>query len=132
MPEVQTSTQSGEMTQRFIAFVMMHAQQASLFLGEIPHPETGETVRNLDAARFMIDQLEMLQEKTRGNLSSEESQILSSVLSDLRLAFVRITASPGGAASAPATSAESTEPASEPAESEAAQEVKARFRKSYG
>ena len=48
MAEVQTSTQSGELSQRFIEFVMMHAQNAALFLGQIPNPKTGEGEVNLE------------------------------------------------------------------------------------
>ena len=73
MAEVQTSTQTGEMTQRFIEFVMMQAQNAALFLGQIPNPQTGQGEVNLEVARMFIDQLAMIQEKTRGNLSSEEA-----------------------------------------------------------
>ena len=40
MAEVQRTTVSGEMTQRFIEFVMMQAQNAAMFLGQIPHPQT--------------------------------------------------------------------------------------------
>lgn len=82
------------MTQRFIEFVMMQAQQAALFLGKIPNPQTGKAEVNLEVARMFIDQLEMIREKTRGNLSNEEAEILTRVLSDLQLAFVQ-SASPG-------------------------------------
>jgi hypothetical protein len=91
MPEIQQTQQSGELTQRFIAFVMMHAQQASLFLGQIPHPQTGKAETNLEAAKMFIDQLEMIREKTRGNLTQDESGILTHVLSDLQLAFVKVS-----------------------------------------
>ena len=70
MAEVQTSTYSGELSQRFIEFVMMQAQQASLFLGRIPNPQTGKADVLLEPAKLFIDQLEMIREKTRGNLRS--------------------------------------------------------------
>jgi hypothetical protein len=88
MPEHQKSEQPGEMTQRFIEFVMMHAQNAALFLGQIPNPKTGEGEVNLDLARMFIDQLAMIQEKTRGNLSNEEATVLRNALSNLQMAFV--------------------------------------------
>ena len=94
MPEVQKTIQTGELTQRFIEFVMMHAQNAALFLGQIPNPKTGEAEINLDLARMFIDQLEMIQEKTRGNLTVEERQVLEQVLFELRMRFVQ--ASSGG------------------------------------
>ena len=88
MAEVQTTTQSGELTQRFIEFVMMQAQNAALFLGQIPNPQTGKAEVNLEVARMFIDQLAMIQEKTRGNLTSEESTVLRNALSSLQMAFV--------------------------------------------
>jgi hypothetical protein len=91
MAEVQKTVQTGEMTQRFIEFVMMHAQNAALFLGQIPNPKTGEPEINLDLARMFIDQLEMIQEKTRGNLTNEEAMVLRNALSNLQMAFVEVS-----------------------------------------
>ena len=88
MAEVQTTTQSGELTQRFIEFVMMQAQNAALFLGQIPSPQTGKPEVNLEVARMFIDQLAMIQEKTRGNLTSEEITVIRNALSGLQMAFV--------------------------------------------
>ena len=51
MPEVQSATHSGEMTQRFIELVMMQAQQAAMFLGHVPNPPTGQPEVNLEFAR---------------------------------------------------------------------------------
>jgi hypothetical protein len=123
MAEVQTTTQTGEMAQRFIELVMMQAQQAALFLGRIPNPQSGKPEVNLEFARMFIDQLEMLQEKTRGNLGTEESQVLSGVLSDLRLAFVQASNSPTG----PTPQAETA-----PSESTTEPEGRKKFTKSYG
>jgi len=90
MAEVQTSTQSGELSQRFIEFVMMHAQNAALFLGQIPNPKTGEGEVNLELAKMFIDQLAMIQEKTRGNLTDEESTVLRNTLSNLQMVYVEV------------------------------------------
>src|SRR3989442_14027047 len=99
MAEVQTSTQSGQLSQRFIEFVMMHAQNAALFLGQIPNPKTGEGEVNLELAKMFIDQLAMIQEKTRGNLTSEESTVLGNALSNLQIAYVEVAQkAPKGAA----------------------------------
>ena len=84
-------TLSGEMTQRFIQFIMLQSQQASLFLGRLPNPQTGKAEVNLEAARLFIDHLEMLKEKTTGNLTTQEAEILNSVLSDLQVAFVDVS-----------------------------------------
>jgi hypothetical protein len=103
MAELQKNNQqlSGEMTQRFIEFIMMQAQQAGLFLGRIPNPQTGKSEPNLAVARMLIDQLEMIREKTRGNLTHDEAEILASILSDLQLGYVQ--ASKQAAGGAPAT-----------------------------
>src|SRR5215212_4810717 len=99
MAEVQTNTQSGEMAQRFIEFVMMQAQNAALFLGQIPNPQTGEGEVNLELAKMFIDQLAMIQEKTRGNLTNEESTVLRNALSNLQMAYVEVAReTPEGAA----------------------------------
>jgi hypothetical protein len=120
MPEVQSTTALGEMTQRFIEFVMMQAQQAAMFLGRIPNPQTGQPEVNLEIARMFIDQLEMIHEKTRGNLSKEESDILTRVLSDLQMAFVQAAGSAG-----PETSNVVADSADEPAAAEPAPEASA-------
>jgi hypothetical protein len=97
MAEVQKTTLSGELSQRFIEFVVMHAQNAALFLGQIPNPKTGEGEVNLDLARMFIDQLAMIQEKTRGNLTGEEAKVLSNALSNLQMAYVEVARESGGA-----------------------------------
>jgi len=108
MAEVQTSTQSGELSQRFIEFVMMHAQNAALFLGQIPNPKTGEGEVNLELAKMFIDQLAMVQEKTRGNLTNDESTVLRNTLSNLQMVYVEV------ARQAPKGTAQPEQPAPEP------------------
>src|SRR6266536_2635236 len=145
MAEVQTSTQSGELSQRFIEFVMMHAQNAALFLGQIPNPKTGEGEVNLELAKMFIDQLAMIQEKTRGNLTSEESTVLRNALSNLQMAYVEVAReAPKGAAqpqaeqpAAPSKPAEQTptttpEPSAPISSTESETESKKKFTKSYG
>src|SRR5881296_2769307 len=102
MAEVQTTSLSGELTQRFIEFVMMQAQNAALFLGQIPNPQTGQGEVNLDLAKMFIDQLAMIQEKTRGNLTNEESTVLRNALSNLQMAYVEVSREPGMARPEPA------------------------------
>jgi hypothetical protein len=133
MPEVQQSTHTGEMAQRFIELVMMQAQQAAMFLGQLPGPDGQKLEPNLGYARMFIDQLEMLQEKTRGNLSNEETQVLGGVLSDLRLAFVQASkAAPAAPPSQPTSSVPDVPPKAETAPSEPESESRKRFTKSYG
>jgi hypothetical protein len=144
MAEVQTSTQSGELSQKFIEFVMMQAQQASLFLGRLPNPQSGKAEVLLDPAKLFIDQLEMIREKTRGNLTSQETEILSSVLSDLQMAFVQASLAAKSSPSTGTTSSteESGKPQEEKPQEEKSQEEaaaastetegKKKFSKSYG
>jgi hypothetical protein len=68
---------------RFHEFVILQAQNAGLFLGQIPNPQTGLRMVNLRAAKSVIDSLEMLASKTRGNLSGSESQLLSMAIKNL-------------------------------------------------
>src|SRR3989442_961441 len=106
MAEVQTNTQMGELSQRFVEFVMMHAQNAALFLGQIPNPQTGQGEVNLELAKMFIDQLGMIQEKTRGNLTNEETAVLRNTLSNLQMAFVEV--SQQSRAESPAASPQAT------------------------
>jgi hypothetical protein len=147
MAEVQKSTQSGELSQRFIEFVMMHAQNAALFLGQIPNPKTGEGEVNLDLARMFIDQLAMIQEKTRGNLTNEEGTVLRNALSNLQMVYVEVARETPKGAAEPAN-AQPEQPAPEPKPSppsepssetappvtstESETESKKKFTKSYG
>src|SRR5436190_24185391 len=99
MAEVQKTTQSGELSQRFIEFMVMHAQNATFLLGQTPNPKSGEPEVNLDLARMFIDQLAMIQEKTRGNLTNEETTVLRNTLSNLQMAYVEASGEqPKGAA----------------------------------
>src|SRR5580693_2942260 len=102
MAEYQNTTvSSGEMTQRFIEFVLMQAQNAAFTLGQIPHPQTGKAEVNLDMAQLLIDQLVMIQEKTKGNLNSDESRILAGTISNLQMAFVEVVREEPSSKSAP-------------------------------
>jgi hypothetical protein len=134
MAEVQTTTQSGELTQRFIEFVMMQAQNAALFLGQIPNPQTGQGEVNLELAKMFIDQLAMIQEKTRGNLSNEEATVLRNTLANLQMAFVEV--SQGKGAPAPTAAPEPAPPSPQQQETTppltAEGESRKKFTKSYG
>src|SRR6476660_2891913 len=141
MAEVQTSTQSGELSQRFIEFVMMQAQNAALFLGQIPNPQTGQGEVNLELAKIFIDQLGSIQEKTRGNLTNEEAAVLKNTLSNLQMAFVEVSKEmrEGKTESAPEPEPEAaaTEPAAENSEPSTTTppsdgESRKKFTKSYG
>lgn len=76
--------ETAEADPRFNEFVLFQAQNAGLFLGQIPHPQTGEKSVNLRAAQSVIDSLEMLSAKTDGNLTENETKLLTMALQNLR------------------------------------------------
>jgi hypothetical protein len=79
----------------FTAFVISLASSAAIHFGDLPDPASGERGEpNLDGAAQMIEILALLEQKTKGNLTAEERQVLESVLYELRLRFVE--ASGGG------------------------------------
>ncbi len=66
------------------------ATEALISMGQFPHPATGETIVRKNQSKYLIDTLEMLKEKTTGNLTSEEAIALDDVLHQLRMAFIQI------------------------------------------
>ncbi len=137
MAEVQTNTNTGEMAQRFVEFIMMQAQNAALFLGQIPNPQTGQGEVNLEVAKMFIDQLAMIQEKTRGNLSNEEATVLKNTISNLQMAFVEVSQQAGGkipekSAPPPAAETPKEEPPAPAPATEGDSESRKKFTKSYG
>jgi uncharacterized protein DUF1844 len=73
----------------FTAFVLSLATTAAIHLGDLADPATGERLEpNLEGAAQMIAILSLLDEKTRGNLTAEERQMLEQVLYELRMRFV--------------------------------------------
>ncbi len=135
MAEVQKDTQgSREDTRRFLDLVSLFGTQALMALGKLANPATNKAEKNLDAARLFIDLLEMVERKTTGNLSSDETKILKATLTDLRLMFVEESNAP---AEPPKAADSAPEPAAEPApapgeEPKTADESKVKFRKKYG
>lgn len=64
------------------------ATEAMMSLGQLPHPVTGETTVRRNQAKYLIDTIEVLKEKTAGNLSNEEATGLEGLLHQLRMAFI--------------------------------------------
>jgi hypothetical protein len=86
----------------FVAFVLSLAHTAAVHFGDVPDPVSGAKIEaNLPAAQQMIDILALIEEKTRGNLTAEERQLLEQVLFELRLRFVEIQNASGPAAPEP-------------------------------
>lgn len=74
----------------FAAFIMSLSTSALYHLGEIGDPETGRREKDLTLAKHTIDTLDLLQKKTRGNLTGEEHGLLQDVISDLKIRYVRV------------------------------------------
>ena len=73
----------------FIAFVLSLATTAAVHFGDLPDPVSGQPSEpSLEGAAQMIEILSLLDQKTRGNLTAEERQVLEQVLYELRLRFV--------------------------------------------
>jgi len=76
----------------FTAFVISLASTAAIHFGDLPDPVTGQVSEpNLDGAAQMIEILALMEQKTRGNLTAEEREILNQVLYELRMRFVEAT-----------------------------------------
>ena len=123
-----------QQTALFAHLLMQQTNMAMMLLGKMPHPETGETTKDLDSARIFIDTLEMLEAKTKGNLSNEENRLLKQALMSVRMSFVEAAESKEPAAPQPsdppgAQSVPSQEKAPESSDPE--EEHKKKFSKKY-
>ncbi len=106
----------------FAQMILQQSNMAMMLLGKVPDPQSGQTIRDFEAARLFIDQLEVLESKTKGNLTKPEDALLKQTLMALRLAFVEAVESPkpapksdasttpGAAQSPPASSENKTAP----------------------
>ena len=75
----------------FPSYLISYYSQALIFLGEVPNPVTRAVEQDLEGVRHTVEILEMIQERTKGNLSNEEMQLLDSVLYELRMKFMAKT-----------------------------------------
>ena len=96
----------------FATMIMQLTNMAAMFMDKVPHPENNQMVVDLDAAQIFIDQLEMLEAKTKGNLSAEEQNVLKQGLTMVRMAFVEAADAGQKQAANPAPSAPSSSSAS--------------------
>jgi hypothetical protein len=74
----------------FSTFILSLNTAALVHLGEIPDPITNKKEVNLTLAKQTIDTLEMLKEKTKGNLTADEEKLLQSILYELKLKFLKL------------------------------------------
>lgn len=119
-----------KMSQALFAHLMMSlAQSALMGMGKIVHPATGKAELELQGAQQAIDLLEMLQDRTKGNLDQEEERALTQTLSMLQMNYVETaSAQPPADKAAPAAQAE----APAPEVKTSGEDEKVRFRKTYG
>ncbi len=68
----------------------MFATDAMMALGQIPHPVTNQVEKNLEQAKYVIDLLGVIEEKTKGNLTEQEEQGMTNLLHQLRMVYVEI------------------------------------------
>ena len=97
----------------FLQFVSGIAVQTLVHLGKMSNPMTGKTGLDLPNAKYSIDILAILQEKTKGNLTPQENEYLQNVLRDLRLEYVDAAGKGDKGASEPAPAGEKTRIAEE-------------------
>ena len=126
----------------FANMVIQQTNMAMMLLGKAPHPETGQYMQDLESAKMFIDQLEMIEAKTKGNLSKQEDGLLKQALAALHMTFVEAVDGSGKpsapevekpADSAPAP-ADEAKPATPPPAAEApaaAEESRKKFTKKY-
>jgi hypothetical protein len=77
----------------FTTFTLSLGSSALMHLGEVERPQSGKVEKDLALAKHTIDLLSMIQEKTKGNLTAQEAQLLESLLFDLRLRYVSVAKS---------------------------------------
>ena len=88
--EEESSTGQGhEVEINFLNYITSLGFQAMIFMGEIPNPMTNEVEKNLTQAKFLIDTLTMLKEKTAGNLSDQEKNLLENSIYELQMKYVQ-------------------------------------------
>ncbi|MBM4162743.1 MAG: DUF1844 domain-containing protein [Ignavibacteria bacterium] len=88
-------------TALFMGLVLMFHNAAMQHMGKVKNPLTDSVERDLEQAQFAIDTLDMVEMKTKGNLTDEESRLLTNVLRDLKLNFVDEKAKGQGSESGP-------------------------------
>jgi hypothetical protein len=88
MPQIQRTTQSGELTQTFLQFILMQTQQALFALGKHPNTPPNAPPANVNLGKMYVDHLVMLRFKTEGNLSMEETNALNNAINVLQAALV--------------------------------------------
>lgn len=96
-PPEDSSVDAAQMPElNFISYITSLAFQAMIFLGEIPNPLSEALEKNLTQAKFIIDTLALLKEKTAGNLTAQEADALGSFLYELQMRYVDLVQKESG------------------------------------
>lgn len=74
----------------FVNFLSTLATNAAASLGAMPHPATGKRSLDLESAKYWLDVLGMLRDKTKGNLHPQEARLIEGLLADLRMQYVHL------------------------------------------
>lgn len=134
--EMAGATREDILAALFANMVIQQTNMTMMLLGKVAHPSTGKIMKDMESAKLFIDQLEMLEVKTKGNLSKPEEELLKEALTAVRMAFVETVDAPeeskitGPAAEPKAPEAPAA--ASAPVEGGAASdESKKKFSKKY-
>jgi hypothetical protein len=75
----------------FFNYIASLGFQTMIFLGEMPNPITNQVEKNLNQAKFLIDTLVILRDKTKGNLSKEEDDLLNGSIYELQMRYVDLS-----------------------------------------
>jgi hypothetical protein len=98
MPDTASAKETPMRSSAFENLIRSLGQNAAMLLGGYADPRTGQPMLDLEGAREMIDMLDALREKTRGNLVPEEETLVVDVLGNLKLAFMEMTKAAAAAA----------------------------------
>lgn len=128
----------------FANMVIQQTNMAMMLMGKAAHPESGQFYHDVEGARMFIDQLEMLEVKTKGNLNKQEEGLLKQALATLHMAFVEAVDAPAtpqksepqpgkdpAPAPQPAPAPEAKQPAAASLETGASEESRKKFSKKY-
>ena len=90
-PAPEESKPAPQADKSFQLLIDLLARNAAALMGGIPDPATGQAYLDLEGAHEMIDMLDMLRDKTRGNLAPEEESLLSEVVGSLKLSYLEVS-----------------------------------------
>jgi hypothetical protein len=93
-PAADAGVKAGPPNPQFAGLVESLATQALMFMGAVRDPMTGAVHQDFAQAQQMVEMLAMIDEKTKGNLTKDEADMMKQVLDEVRMHFVRLTSPP--------------------------------------